>query len=202
MLNKGVIIAIALASLAAGYFVAQSSRPQVPVIDDSVIFVYPQTRSLADVSLTDMNGQSITPADFKGDWWVLYFGFTFCPDACPMALANMKQIKTRLPENTNIKFGLISVDPQRDTPERLKEYVTFFHPDFYAATSDVDAIDALTASVNVVYAISGDQSKDDYSVDHSNFMVLLNPEGQHAGIISSPHDPEKIAAELTKLAAS
>ena len=105
-----------------------------------------------------MNGQSITPADFKGDWWVLYFGFTFCPDACPMALANMKQIKTRLPENTNIKFGLISVDPQRDTPDRLKEYVTFFHPDFYAATSNAEAIDALTASVNVVYAISGDQS--------------------------------------------
>ncbi len=202
MLNKGVIIAIALASLAAGYFVAQSSRPKTPVIDDSVIFVYPQTRSLAAVSLTDMYGQSITPADFKGDWWVLYFGFTFCPDACPMALANMKQIKTRLPENTNIKFGLISVDPQRDTPDRLKEYVTFFHPEFYAATSDAEAIDALTASVNVVYAISGDQSKDDYSVDHSNFMVLLNPEGEHAGIISSPHDPEKIAVELSKLTAS
>lgn len=202
MLNKGIIIAIALASMAAGYFVAQSSQPDTPAIDDSVIFVYPQTRKLAEVSLTDMHGQSITPADFKDDWWVLYFGFTFCPDACPMALANMKQIKTRLPENANIKFGLISVDPQRDTPDRLKEYVTFFHPEFYAATSDVDAIDALTASVNVVYAISGDQSKDDYSVDHSNFMVLLNPEGKHAGIISSPHDPEKIAAELTKLAAS
>ncbi len=202
MLNKGVIIAIALASLAAGYFVSQSNRPQTPLIDDSIIFVYPQTRSLADVSLTDMNGQSITPADFKGDWWVLYFGFTFCPDACPMALANMKQIKNRLPENVEVKFGLISVDPQRDTPERLNEYVTFFHPDFYAATGTSEAIDALTASINVVYAISGDTSSDDYTVDHSNFMVLLNPEGKHAGIISSPHDAEKIAIELSKLTAN
>lgn len=198
-MHKGIVLCIALIALAAGFFISQASRPTGPVIDDSVIFMYPQTRPLAEVSLIDMNGLKISTSDFKGKWWVLYFGFTYCPDACPMALASMKQIKGRLPENAEIGFGLISVDPQRDTPERLKEYVTFFHPDFYAATSDPAAIDALTASVNVIYAISGDLGTDDYSVDHSNFMVLLNPEGKHAGIISSPHDSEKIALELSKL---
>lgn len=206
-MHKSVVVFIGLIALAAGYFMSSVGAPSVSSginnQEDSSVFVYPQARALAEVDLIDMHGAAITEKAFRNSWWMVYFGFTHCPDACPMALANMQQIKSQLPADSNIRFALISVDPQRDTPEKLKEYVTHFNQDFYAATGSKEQLDALTESVHVVYAIGPDADEsDDYAVDHSNFMILINPAGQHAGIISAPHITEKISQDLLPILAT
>lgn len=162
--------------------------------------MYPQPRAIEPVELVDKHGQAISTAEaFEGKWWLLYFGFTYCPDACPIALSHMKQIHQELAQPDQVGFGLISVDPARDTPPRMKEYIEFFHPDFFAATGGREAIDALTEQLNVVYLIEGEPDDPDYRVDHSSFFVLLDDRGRHAGIVSAPHDPLKIAAKLNNI---
>lgn len=206
-MHKSVVVLVGLLALAAGYFMSNAGTATHSVSlnkqTDSAIFVYPQARPLPAVDLIDMQGKEITEKAFRDSWWMLYFGFTHCPDACPMALANMQQIKARLPENSNIRFALISVDPQRDSPDTLREYVTHFDQDFYAATGSKEQLDLLTAGLHVVYVIDPDAAQEqDYNVDHSNFMVLINPAGQHAGIISAPHIPDIISTELQSLLTS
>jgi len=207
-MHKGVVFAIGLIALAAGYFASSIGTPQQHGVvnenaDYASVFVYPQARPLATVELTDMHGNPITANTFSNSWWVVYFGFTYCPDACPMALAHMKQVKDLLPTDSNIRFALVSVDPERDQPETLRQYVTHFDPDFYAATGSKEQLDLLTESLNVVYVIEPhNETQQDYAVDHSNFMVLINPDGQHAGIISAPHDPQAIAKDLSQIIAA
>jgi len=206
-MHKSVVVVIALIALAAGYFASSMNNAAKPAqglnAPDAAIFIYPQARELAPVELVDMHGQNIDVSTFRDTWWLVYFGFTHCPDACPMALANMQQIKDLLPEEQNIRFALISVDPERDTPAKLKEYVTHFDADFYAATGSKAQLDALTQSMHVVYTIEPHSSEEqDYAVDHSNFMVLINPAGQHAGIISAPHIPNDIAKDLGQILAA
>ncbi len=206
-MHKGVVVLIGLVALAAGYFMANVGTPSrsanTIIQADSSVFMYPQPRPLTAVNLVDMHGEAITEKAFQNSWWMVYFGFTHCPDACPMALANMQRIKSLMPEDSNIRFALISVDPQRDTPEKLREYVTHFNEDFYAATGNKEQLDLLTAGLHVVYTIGADAAQtEDYVVDHSNFMVLINPAGQHAGIISAPHVPEIISQELQPILAA
>jgi len=206
-MHKGVVFLIGLVALAAGYFMANVGAPSqttdIANQANSSVYIYPQPRPLKAVDLIDMHGAAITQEAFKNSWWMVYFGFTHCPDACPMALANMQQIQSLLPEDSNIRFALVSVDPQRDTPEKLREYVTHFNKDFYAATGTKEQLDLLTAGLHVVYAIGADAAdNEDYAVDHSNFMVLINPDGEHAGIISAPHIPAAISEDLLPILAT
>ena len=148
-----------------------------------------------------------TPIDqqrFKDKWWLVYFGFTYCPDACPIALNDMKKIKAQFDEQINqqVEFAFISVDPARDTPERLKEYIQYFDPDFLAATGEPDDLQDLASRVGVLFIVPENPDDQNYVVDHSTFMLLWNPQVHLQAIFKVPHKPEQVAEGIKKILAA
>lgn len=129
-------------------------------------------------SLTDHNGQVRTLADFRGKVVTVFFGFTHCPDVCPTTLAEMSQVMRELgPEAQRVQVLFITVDPERDTPPVLKQYVPSFHPGFLGLSGDSDAI-ARTAKEFKVFYQKQVLPGGGYSVDHSAGTYIYDPEGR------------------------
>ncbi len=162
-------------------------------------------RKVPNVALLGYDGKHRPAMSyFEGKWTLAFFGYTYCPDICPAALANMAQTMTVVREKTSeladTQILFVSVDPKRDTPERLKEYVEYFDPAFVGTTGDKADIDEITRSLGAIYAIVGDaENETNYLVDHSSQIVLIDPQGELRAIMTPPHLPEKMAADLALL---
>src|SRR5690606_30510358 len=128
---------------------------------------------------------------------LLYFGYTYCPDVCPIALAQLAALKQQL-EREGVRepvgYYLISVDPQRDTPARLKEYVEYFDPAFHGLTGSLEALGELTERTGSVFFIPPGQSDEGYLVSHSNNIVVLDPEGRFFAVLTPPHEPARLSS--------
>jgi protein SCO1 len=140
-------------------------------------------------------------ADLLGHWTLLDFGYTFCPDICPTTLATLKDLKTQLAASGTAapQVIFISVDPARDTPERLAGFVRFFDPGFVGATGDDAALAALVKHLGVRYERHDATDKKLYVVDHSAVVYLIDPHGRLKAIFSWPHDPAAMAADYAQL---
>src|SRR3954470_5482929 len=124
-------------------------------------------------ALTDQNGRPRTDADFRGRLMLVYFGFTYCPDICPTDLQQMGLALDRLgAAGDMVQPVFITLDPERDTPEHLKEYMPLFHPRFVGLTGDAEAIQAAARAYRVYYKKVELENKSDYTVDHSAFVYL------------------------------
>lgn len=159
-----------------------------------------QTDTNKDFTLFSLNGPT-SLSSFKGKYVLLYFGYTFCPDICPTSLSNVASaLKQLTPEqNANIQLLFISVDPERDTPSRLQEYVTFFNPSFIGLTADQTSITDVTAQYNVIYAKQPAKSGSEaYSIDHSAMLYVLDRNGKQIDQIGHDANPDQIAATLSK----
>ena len=176
-----------------------SSAPESPSLAAAVL--YPAPRALPEFTLSRSDGGSLTLADWKGHWTVVFFGFTHCPDICPTTLATFKQVWQRLdPEVArSVRFDFISVDPARDTPEQLARYVGYFSPDFVAATGSDEELTRLTRALGLVYART-EPENGTYSVDHSASVVIIDPLGRQVGLFRPPFESVPIAADLAALA--
>lgn len=162
--------------------------------------VFEQPRRVSAFELVDHRNQAFTPEQLEGQWTLAFFGFTECPDICPMAMAElsrtMEQLPPELVERTQVL--LVTLDPARDTPEVLAEYVPYFHEDFVGVTGDFLTLKRLANEVNVAFA-KVTQSDDDYTVDHSGNIVLFNPKGDYHGFFKPPFDPAKLAEHYTSI---
>ncbi len=198
---KSTTILTGIAALVIGFRLAVVQQNDSVVISEDVGIVYPQAREIGDFELIDSDNQSITAERLQGKWWLVYFGFTFCPDACPVALGDMKKIKSMLTEKTADKLGFafISVDPDRDTPARLKEYVSYFDPEFLAMTGDPAALEELAGKVGVVFIVPENPEDENYVVDHSTFMLLWNPQVKLKAILKAPHKPGQVTDAIVKI---
>ncbi len=205
MMNSIVIktatVMLGLCALVFGFWLAINQQHDGPLISEEVGIVYPQAREIGEFTLVDYDGQAIDESRFMGKWWLVYFGFTFCPDACPIALSDMKKVKQQLEEKIKkqVDFAFISVDPDRDTPERLKEYVQYFDAEFFAATGDPDDLQDLATKVGVVFIVPENPADENYVVDHSTFMVLWNPRVNLQAIFKAPHKPEEVANGISNI---
>ena len=146
--------------------------------------LWPPARQLGAFALSDHRGQSFDPQRLSGKWSLLFFGFTHCPDVCPNTLQLLKSVAPQLPADTQVVF--VSVDPERDTPEQLADYVTYFHPDFIGVTGTQEAVNALTAQLGVVHMRSADGDAGNYTVDHSASIFLVDPALRLVGLFSPP----------------
>ena len=126
--------------------------------------------------LIDHNGRELTDQDLKGRPFLVFFGFTHCPDVCPTTLARLAQV-VKAANVPDLKVLLVSVDPERDTPELLERYVHAFNPDFTGVTGKPEEIERLAKALNVAIA-KVDMGGGQYTVDHSAVVTLLNREGQ------------------------
>ena len=151
--------------------------------------------------LVDQNGKTVTDADLKGKWSLVYFGYTHCPDACPTALNDIAIALDQLgPKREAVRAVFITVDPERDTPEVLKEYVTSFDAPILALSGSPDEI-ARAAKAYRVYYAKHPEPGGDYSMDHSSVIYVMDPEGRFTASFTHQSTPEEIAERLKKLLA-
>jgi protein SCO1/2 len=150
--------------------------------------------------MVDQDGQSVSLGSLKDKWTLLFFGYTFCPDICPTTLAQLRQIKSELPKEAvdKLRIVLVSVDPNRDTPQQLKTYLGYFDKQFVGLTAPVDIIQKLANAVSIPF-IPADTSKPNYTVDHSGNLALLGPDGTQRGFIRGPLNNQKLVAQLPGL---
>lgn len=196
-----LIVLIAIAS-ALGLWAGSRwlSAPQLPQLDAAVM--YPTAQPVADFTLQRANGERLTQDDLRGVWTVAFFGFTHCPDICPTTLTTFKQVWKQLEQaqaTDRVRFVFVSVDPQRDTPTQLRNYVGFFNPEFIAATGSDEELTRLTRSLGLVYARIPDVG-DTYNVDHSASVVIIDPQARRAGLFRPPFVAATISADLLALA--
>ncbi|MGE5731455.1 MAG: SCO family protein [Gemmatimonas sp.] len=167
-------------------------------------YVLPQPKALPPIALVDEQGRPFRPVDFEGHWSFLYFGYTYCPDVCPLTLVELAALKKRLAEQlpgTPTDYYLVSVDPARDTPERLRDYVAYFDPSFHGLTGSVADLKRLAELTGSVFFVPEGQSDDAYLVSHSSNIALLGPDGQLFAVFTSPHEPAQLAADFGRVAA-
>ena len=151
----------------------------------------------SEFSLKDMNNNIITEKSFEGSLTAIFFGFTNCPDVCPMTLNKMDIAINRLKkENVSLKLFFISVDPERDTPEVVKDYLNSFENNFVGITGEPEKIYLLSKSWGI---ISQKIFKDDgeYNVDHSSPVILLK-DGKYVAKISHKDDVKKTIKTIKK----
>ena len=203
-IQRTVFILVALIALVVGLTVSKvlnTPRQVDPAaLLDAGIVLLPRPRELPALSLIDQDGQAMATDRLDGRWSLLFFGYTFCPDICPATLAELRQLRGKLPEATRdaLRVVLVSVDPARDTPAQLKQYLDYFNAGFVGLTGELDDIQTLANGVGIPF-IPGDTSRDNYTVDHSGNLVLLGPDGRQRGFIRAPLKVERLAERLPEL---
>lgn len=152
-------------------------------------------------ALVDQDGRARTDADFRGRYTMIYFGYTFCPDVCPTALSDMIVALDELgPLAARVQPIFITIDPARDTVEKLKTYVPNFHPRLIGLSGSEAQITAVAKAYRVYYAKSEDpKAGADYLMDHSSVIYLMDPGGRYLTHFSHGTNPAKIAERLRDL---
>lgn len=156
-----------------------------------------------DFTLTGEDGGEVSFGDFDGQYRTVYFGYTFCPDVCPVdvqrAMAGLKRFEEAEPERAaKIQPLFVSVDPERDTPAVLTEFTDAFHPRLIGMTGSKEQLDAVVKDYAAYYSIGDTSEGGGYLVDHTNITYLFGPDGEPIAILPTDEGPEAVAAELAK----
>ena len=204
-----IILVVALAGglglLASQHFLADRPTPGPEL---QAVRLFPQPRALPAFALQQSDGTQLVPGELNGHWTVVFLGFTHCPDVCPTTLAELAQAQkrwTELPDSVRPRVLFVSVDPDRDTPDRIGVYAHAFHRDTLAATADIPTLETFAQSLSLVFMKAPPPEgapADQYSVDHSAALAVLDPKGRMAGVVQPPFDPAAIAADLAALTQS
>lgn len=200
-----LLVCIGAISLVVGLWTSQqilvtNNDTKVPKNLDATVL--PNARPLVEFNLFDQNKETFSPAQLKGQWSFLFFGFTNCPDVCPTTLKVMqsmwKTLPTKMGDKGHPKLYFVSVDPDRDKAETLKQYVQYFNPEFNGVTGKLDELDKLTHQIGILYGYDEKENGDDieYIVNHSAQLILVDPKGRMRAVISPPHDAKTIAANF------
>ena len=165
-------------------------------------FVYPEPKPISPFALTADDGRPFDLSSLRGKWSFVYFGYTYCPDACPTTLAELARAHKLLAgagEDESNQYVFVSVDPQRDTPRRLAQYVTFFDEQFTGATGSEEALSGLARQVGVAYSFPEGKKGDRYTVDHTSIVVLFDPDARLHAVFTPPQKAEEIADGFRKI---
>lgn len=155
-----------------------------------------------DLSLTDFNGQPRTLQDFKGKVLVVFFGFVQCPDVCPTTLAEFVQVRDSLgKDGDRVQVAFVTVDPERDTPEVLRQYVTQFDPSFIGLRGDADATARVAKSFKVFYAKVPGKEPGSYTMDHTAGSYVFDPEGKVRLFVRYGTGAQALASDIKTLLA-
>jgi protein SCO1/2 len=153
-----------------------------------------------DFHLTDHHGQARSVADFKGKAVVLFFGYTNCPDMCPMTMYKLATAVKKLGKDAErVQVLFVTLDPKRDTPEVLKQYVPAFHPTFLGMIGDEQTIDQTTKEFKVFYKHQKPDASGFYTVDHMGPAFVFDPQGRLRLFISDQHSADMVAEDLRTL---
>ena len=150
-------------------------------------------------SLVGADGKAVTDADFRGRYMLVFFGFTHCPDICPKTLQQIGDVLQALgPKGRDTKALFVAVDPERDTPAALKAYLASFDPRIIGLTGTPDEVNAAVKAYRA-YVRKVPTKGDDYTMDHTASVLLLNSNGEFAGTIAYGESPQAAIAKLKRL---
>lgn len=194
------LILVIVGALAARYVLG----PKEPVLSAKLPPHYLEPgKPIIGFSLIDYNHQPFDASRFKGRWTFLFFGYTNCPDVCPTTMLVMKSVWAKLPAEAKAapapQLVFVSVDPDRDTPDRLKDYVTFYRPDFIGVTGKANQIDILTRQVGVQYGFDDNPDGKGYTVKHSAQIILVDPGGKMRAVFSPPHKVDDLVRSFVQI---
>ena len=173
---------------------------QSPPIIQGAIF--PMAKNIGEFELQQSNNQIFTQEKLKNIWSLLFIGYTQCPDVCPTTLSTLKQTVSLMRQKglTPPQVVFISIDPERDNADSLNEYVYYFDKDFIGVTGDEEELDDLAMQLAVYFrkvpGASGDINNDDYLMEHSASLMLINPQGDQQAVLTAPHKPEIIVESI------
>lgn len=193
---RNTVLAICLFMVAmVGMLVyKQLSRPLLSAeqLRDHGVFMYDNPRIIKPFVLEDHHGQGFDNARLQGQWTIAFFGFTFCPDVCPTTMAMLSQALAGIEDQkilANTQVLLVTVDPARDTVAQLAQYVPYFNPGFLGVTGDFLKIHAFATNLGAPFQkVPG--GGDNYAVDHSGYIFLINPRGDYQGFFKPPFAPD------------
>jgi protein SCO1/2 len=201
--QKTVLVTVAAIALVLGAVVAKVNR-QAPldrdVLSNAGIFLFDNPRSLPEVILQSSTEATWTQQDLIGQWDLLFFGYTFCPDICPTTMADLRAVVQSLPQDAQdtLQVTMVSVDPERDTPQQLTEYLEYFKADFKGVTGEPAQLAKFAQALSIAY-IPPDTSEENYLVDHSGQVVMVNAEGQYVGFIRPPFKTAELILWLPRI---
>jgi protein SCO1/2 len=151
-------------------------------------------------TLVDDNGQTVTDRTYRGKWLLVFFGYTHCPDVCPTTLNSLAAALRQLgPAAASVQPLFITVDPQRDTPRVLADYVRAFDPRIVGLTGTTEQIAAVAREYRVYFSADETPEQRDYQLDHSAFVYVMDPQGKFVQLFGGATANDKIAAKLRQL---
>ena len=198
--SRGVKITVAAIAafmlIVVGGFVYRIQQPRIMTdaeLKANGAYMFETPRAIGEFALLDHRGDAFTPESLQGHWTLVFFGFTHCPDICPTTMAFLDELVREL-ENTearDTRVVMISVDPARDTTSRLAGYVPYFNPEFTGVTGEFLDIHRFATALNTPFRRAPGQEQN-YQVDHSSNVVLINPRGDYHGFFRAPLDLAKM----------
>jgi len=185
---KVILSVIVVAVLAAGVYFFRPHTFHGTVIQSP--------EAAYDFSLTSVNGD-VSISDFRGKIVLIYFGYTFCPDICPGTLANVAQaLRDMGAQAEDVQLIMVSLDPERDTPEKLAEYMGHFHPSFIGVTGSKEKLDEVAALYGIFYQKAEGSNATGYLIDHTATLMVLDREGYLKLVFPFGVTAEEIADDL------
>ena len=194
-----VFVFVAFAGGAVFMYLATQGARQQPV----AATVLPAPAALPGLALVDDAGEAFTNADLEDGWHIVFFGFTHCPDICPATLQQLSIARQRVVDGGGEfpEIVLVSVDPERDSPDILSNYVANFGDGVRGVTGRLDEIRKFTSAVGVYFEKAGDLDGD-YTVDHSSAVLLFDDDGDWHSLFSAPHDIDNFVHDIPILTGS
>ena len=201
--STGVLALVALLAAAGGawlgnvLFAPDAEQPAGrQVLELEAATVLPESKGLKAFELIDYEGKAFTRAQLEDRWTFVMIGYTYRPDICPFTMAHLENVNkliqgSVLADDTNFLF--VSVDPRRDNPKRIEEYVKFFNPRFLGVTGDPQALDKWSRDLGLVFEVPEAPENEDYLVAHSSYVALIGPDADLQAYFRPPFDPAKMA---------
>ncbi len=194
---------------AAAFFAWKTnSNEHIKAPEELEDYLFWQAKQLGDFTLIGADNQRLDLDSLKDKWSFVFFGYTQCPDVCPMTLAVLGSAFTLLEQKPDIHMEIqgifVSVDPKRDSPERLREYASYFGSEFSGFTGSTEQINVFTRQMGALYAVHDAEPGDDpdtYLVTHNSAIFLVDPRGRLYGRFPPPLDAQNIADTFIKLRA-
>ena len=201
--KTALLFLLMMALLVVAYTYRLESQKSIPPELQGVM--RPEARSLEPLSLKDQNNRVFSREDFTGKWSFVFFGYTYCPDICPMTLATLvgvnNQLKGQADQAADYQVIFVSVDPDRDTTDVLARYLEYFDKGFVGVTGSKDQIDAVARQFGAGYVKEPETAPGQYLISHTSSIFLIDPEARLTASFSPPHDPATIARQFSKIQA-
>ncbi len=191
-------VIVAALAVVAGFWAAQAVLKDQTPRDELSSTRFPVARELQPFELMDHHSAPFNQESLKQHWSFVFFGYTYCPDVCPTTLSVLNAVAQRLQDvDADARFVMVTVDPERDTPARLAEFVTYFNGDFVGVTGSDEELARLTGQLGILYnRVEAEGGGEGYLMDHTAAVFLFDPDGRYHAVFTPPLSADKLAGDF------